>query len=103
MYLLGADRLGCDLLSLIYGTRISMTIGLVGVALSFVLASCWAASPAFMAGPSTTDPAHHRVYPLDPQRRFGCAGRRRAVGLVAAAHLFYDHHHPLLIGWTGLA
>ncbi len=38
MYLLGADRLGRDLLSrLIYGTRISMTIGLVGVALSFVL------------------------------------------------------------------
>lgn len=38
MYLLGADRLGRDLLSrLIYGTRISMTIGLVGVAMSFVL------------------------------------------------------------------
>lgn len=38
MYLLGADRLGRDLLSrLIYGTRISMTIGLVGVSLSFVL------------------------------------------------------------------
>jgi peptide/nickel transport system permease protein len=38
MYLLGADRLGRDLLSrLIYGTRISMSIGLVGVALSFVL------------------------------------------------------------------
>jgi peptide/nickel transport system permease protein len=37
-YLLGADRLGRDLLSrLIYGTRISMTIGLVGVALSFFL------------------------------------------------------------------
>ncbi len=37
MYLLGADRLGRDLLSrLIYGTRISMTIGLVGVAMSFV-------------------------------------------------------------------
>lgn len=38
MYLLGADRLGRDMLSrVIYGTRISMTIGLVGVALSFVL------------------------------------------------------------------
>lgn len=38
MYLLGADRLGRDVLSrLIYGTRISMTIGLVGVVLSFVL------------------------------------------------------------------
>lgn len=35
MYLFGADRLGRDMLSrVIYGTRISMTIGLVGVALS---------------------------------------------------------------------
>jgi peptide/nickel transport system permease protein len=38
MYLLGADRLGEDLLSrLIYGTRISMSIGLVGVLLSLTL------------------------------------------------------------------
>jgi peptide/nickel transport system permease protein len=38
MYLLGADRLGQDLLSrIIYGTRISMSIGLVGVAISLVL------------------------------------------------------------------
>lgn len=35
VYLLGADRLGRDMLSrIIYGTRISMSIGLVGVALS---------------------------------------------------------------------
>lgn len=38
LFLLGADRLGRDVLSrLIYGTRPSMTIGLVGVALSLVL------------------------------------------------------------------
>ncbi len=37
-YLIGADRLGQDLFSrLIFGTRISMTIGLVGVTLSLVL------------------------------------------------------------------
>lgn len=37
-YPLGADRLGQDLFSrLIYGTRISMTIGLVGVTMSLVL------------------------------------------------------------------
>lgn len=35
MYLLGADRLGRDMLSrTIYGTQISMTIGLIGVTLS---------------------------------------------------------------------
>ena len=38
MYLIGADRLGRDILSrTIYGTRVSMTIGLVGVALSLFL------------------------------------------------------------------
>lgn len=38
MYLLGADRNGRDLLSrMIYATRISMSIGLVGVGMAFVL------------------------------------------------------------------
>ncbi len=38
MYLLGADRLGRDIFSrMIYGTRISMSIGLVGVFLSLIL------------------------------------------------------------------
>jgi peptide/nickel transport system permease protein len=37
-YLLGSDRLGRDLLSrIVYGTRVSMSIGLVGVAISLVL------------------------------------------------------------------
>ena len=37
-YLLGADRLGRDNLSrIIYGTRVSMSIGLVGVAISLVV------------------------------------------------------------------
>ena len=38
MFLLGTDRLGRDMLSrLLYGARISLTVGLVGVTLSFVL------------------------------------------------------------------
>jgi peptide/nickel transport system permease protein len=38
MFLAGTDRLGRDTLSrLLYGARISLTIGLVGVAISFVL------------------------------------------------------------------
>lgn len=38
MFLLGTDRLGRDVLSrIIYGARISLTIGLVGIAFSFVL------------------------------------------------------------------
>ncbi|WP_179646862.1 ABC transporter permease [Spinactinospora alkalitolerans] len=38
MYLLGADRNGRDMLSrIVYGTRVSLSIGLVGVALAFLL------------------------------------------------------------------
>jgi peptide/nickel transport system permease protein len=38
VFLLGADRNGRDMLSrIVYGARVSMTIGLVGVALAFVL------------------------------------------------------------------
>ena len=38
LYLLGTDRLGRDMLSrMIYGGRISLTIGLVGIAVSFTL------------------------------------------------------------------
>lgn len=37
-FLLGADRLGRDLFSrIVYGTRVSMTVGLVGVSLSLML------------------------------------------------------------------
>lgn len=38
MFLLGTDRLGRDVLSrIIYGARISLTIGIIGVTMSFVL------------------------------------------------------------------
>ena len=39
LFLLGTDRLGRDMLSrIIYGARISLTVGLLGVAISFTLA-----------------------------------------------------------------
>lgn len=38
MFLLGSDRMGRDLLSrIIYGSRVSLSVGLIGIAISFVI------------------------------------------------------------------
>lgn len=48
---LGADRLGRDLLTrIIYGTRVSMTIGLVGVALSLILGVILGGASGYFGG-----------------------------------------------------
>jgi len=106
MYLMGADRLGRDLLSrLIYGTRISMSIGLVGVALSFVLGILLGGISGFYGGA------------VDNLIQRGIEFIRSIptiplwMGLAAALPM---HWPPLriyfmitiiisLIGWTGLA
>lgn len=50
-YLLGTDKLGRDLLSrLIYGTRVSMSIGLIGVAISLVLGVVLGALSGYYGG-----------------------------------------------------
>jgi peptide/nickel transport system permease protein len=51
MYLLGTDKLGRDLLSrLIYGTRVSMSIGLVGVCISLLLGVTLGSLSGFYGG-----------------------------------------------------
>jgi peptide/nickel transport system permease protein len=51
IHLLGADSMGRDLFSrILYGTRISLTIGLVGVTLSFVLGLTMGAISGFFGG-----------------------------------------------------
>jgi len=51
MYLLGTDKLGRDLLSrLIHGTRISMSIGLIGVSISLMLGVILGAVSGFYGG-----------------------------------------------------
>ncbi len=106
MYLLGADRLGRDVLSrLIHGTRVSMSIGLVGVAMSLLLGIVLGAVSGYYGG--WVDTAIQRVIevisamPTIPLW----------LGLAAAIPLTWS---PLnvyfvitlivsLLGWTSLA
>ena len=55
VFLFGTDALGRDIFSrVVYGARLSLSIGLVGVFLSMTLGWSWAASRATMAGWWTT-------------------------------------------------
>lgn len=106
MYLLGTDKLGRDLLSrLIYGTRVSMSIGLAGVCISLLLGVTLGSLSGFYGG--WVDMTIQRVIevisamPTIPLW----------LGLAAAIPLTWS---PLqvyfvitlivsLFGWTGLA
>jgi peptide/nickel transport system permease protein len=51
MFLLGTDRLGRDMLSrIIHGARISLTVGLIGIAVSFVLALIFGGLSGYYGG-----------------------------------------------------
>ena len=105
-FLLGADRQGRDLFSrLVYGTRISMSIGLVGVALSLVLGIILGGISGYYGG--TIDTLIQRVIELLQS----IPAIPLWMGLSAAIPLTWS---PLsvyfmitvllsLIGWTTLA
>ncbi|MEM9145188.1 MAG: ABC transporter permease [Pseudomonadota bacterium] len=51
LYMLGSDRLGRDMLSrMIYGARLSMTIGLIGVAVSFAIGMVLGGAAGYFGG-----------------------------------------------------
>lgn len=106
MHLLGTDKLGRDLLSrLIYGTRISMSIGLAGIVISLCLGVVLGSLAGFYGG--WVDTLVQRVIevissmPTIPLW----------LGLAAAIPLTWSPLHVYFIitlivslfGWTGLA
>jgi peptide/nickel transport system permease protein len=106
MYLLGADRLGGDVFSkIIYGTRISMSIGLVGVALSLSLGIVLGGMSGYYGG--IVDTAIQRV--IEFLRSIPTIPLW--MGLAAALpsnwpplQIYFGITIILsLIGWTGLA
>ncbi len=106
MYLLGADRLGRDLFSrMILGTRISMTIGLVGVAMSFVFGILLGGISGFYSG--ATDNLIQRVIEFIrsiPQIPLLMA-LAAAVPTTWSVQRTYFMITVILafVGWTGLA
>ncbi len=106
LFLMGADRLGRDLLSrMIYGTRISMSIGLIGVIISLVLGILLGGLSGYYGG--QVDMVIQRV--IEFLRSIPTIPLW--MGLAAALPLDWP---PLriyfgitiilsLIGWTGLA
>jgi peptide/nickel transport system permease protein len=106
MYLLGADRLGRDLFSrLIYATRVSMSIGLVGVTMSLILGVVLGAVSGFYGG----------LVDTLIQRLIEVVSAMPTIplwlGLAAAIPLTWSPLHVYfiitlivsLLGWTSLA
>ncbi|OHV82779.1 ABC transporter permease [Rhizobium sp. LCM 4573] len=105
-YLLGSDRLGRDVLSrLIYGTRVSTSVGLIGVAISLVLGVLLGGISGYVGG--MVDNAIQRVIefimsvPTIPL----WMGLAAAIPVTWSPILVYFIITMIisLIGWTSLA
>ncbi len=104
--LLGADRMGRDLFSrIIYGTRVTLFLGLAGVALSLVLGVIIGGISGYYGGP--TDYVIQRVievlqsFPTIPLWLALAAAIPQT--LPNAAVYFFMTMILALVGWTGLA
>jgi len=106
VFLLGADSLGRDLLSrIIHGSRISLTIGLVGVAISFVLGLSIGGLSGYLGG--WVDNLIQRLIEL--LRSFPAIPLWMALSAAVPSswsplRVYFGITVVLsLIGWTGLA
>lgn len=106
VYLLGADRMGSDLLSkIIYGSQVSLSIGLIGVAVSLVLGMLIGGISGYFGG--TTDTIVQRLIELI----MSIPTLPLWLGLAAAVPPNWGPERTYLmitvilslIGWTSLA
>ena len=106
LHLLGTDRLGRDLLSrIVYGTRVTLFLGLVGVAMSLVLGVIIGGISGYYGG--ATDYFIQRVievlqsFPTIPLWLALAAAIPQTIPNVAV--YFFMTMILALVGWTGLA
>lgn len=106
MFLLGADSLGRDLFSrIVYGARISITVGLIGVFLSFFLGLTFGAVSGYYGG--LVDNIIQRM--IEVIRSFPAIPLWMALGAAmpqtwSSLQVYFGITVVLsLIGWTGLA
>jgi len=106
IYLLGADRLGRDMLSrIIYGSRISLSIGLIGVMFSLIMGIVLGGISGYYGG--TIDTIMQRL--IEMLRSFPTIPLWLALSAALPAHwsqikIYFGMTVILsLIGWTGLA
>jgi peptide/nickel transport system permease protein len=106
-YLLGSDRLGRDVLSrTVYGTRVSTSIGLIGVAISLVLGIILGGISGYFGGADRQHhPARHRVHHVgaDDPAVDGAGGGDPADLVIRWLVYFIITIIMSLIGWTSLA
>ncbi len=108
-YLLGADELGRDMFArILMGGQVSMTIGLVGVALGIILGSIMGTASGYWGG--LTDDIMQRIielimsFPTVPLWAALAAALPPISATFTALHRYFLITVILsLVGWTGLA
>lgn len=106
LYLLGTDRSGRDMVSrIIYGGRISMTIGLVGVALTIIFGSVLGTASGYFGG--MVDTVMQRVIELlmsfPTIALWAAFAAALPPEMTATTRFFFISIILSLVGWTGLA
>jgi peptide/nickel transport system permease protein len=106
LYVMGADQQGRDLFSrILEGSRVSLTIGLVGVALSLVIGSLLGALSGYLGG--TPDNVIQRlieiVRSMPTLPLYAAIAAALPRGVTVTQRYFLITLVLSLVGWTGLA